>query len=80
MVMARHLHFFGHKPSIHIVAPLSSDFLVSLRTLCERMQIPILSAFPSECDDAFDAIVDAVFGFSFTPRALKHEHEKCMHF
>jgi NAD(P)H-hydrate epimerase len=67
LVAARHLVFFGY--DCVVVYPKRSTKLqhfVNLVQQCEDVDIPIFDDMP-EADElsSFDAIVDAIFGFSF---------------
>jgi hydroxyethylthiazole kinase-like uncharacterized protein yjeF len=68
LVAARHLVFFGY--DCVVVYPKRSTKLqhfVNLVQQCEDVGIPILDDMPEDADElaSFDAIVDAIFGFSF---------------
>jgi NAD(P)H-hydrate epimerase len=67
LVAARHLVFFGY--DCVIVYPKRStkqQHFVNLVKQCEDVGIPVLDEMPDSTDLlSFDAIVDAVFGFSF---------------
>ncbi|CAO2834445.1 unnamed protein product [Amaranthus hypochondriacus] len=72
LVAARHLYYFGYKPSIcypkHTPKPLYNGLVTQLKSL----SVPFLSTddLPSDLSNDFDIIIDAMFGFSFhgTPR------------
>ena len=65
LVAARHLYFFSHYDCV-IVYPKRSkkDHFLNLVKQCEDVDIPILDEMPTDID-SYDAIVDAIFGFSF---------------
>jgi NAD(P)H-hydrate epimerase len=65
-VCARHLKLFGFDP--HILYPKTSknDLMQRLVKQTQLMDIPHLSALPSNIED-YALVIDAVFGFSFKP-------------
>jgi hydroxyethylthiazole kinase-like uncharacterized protein yjeF len=65
LVAARHLYFFRHYDCV-IVYPKRSkkNHFLNLVKQCEDVDIPILDEMPTDID-SYDAIVDAIFGFSF---------------
>jgi len=72
LVAARHLYFFGNY-DCSIVYPKRSkkQHFINLVKQCEDVGISILDEMPPQDEiDSYDAIVDAIFGFSFkgTPR------------
>jgi NAD(P)H-hydrate epimerase len=71
LVAARHLVLFGHEAVI--VYPKRSNrepHYVNLVKQCEDMGIVIMDELPKDIFNNYDAMVDAIFGFSFqgTPR------------
>lgn len=67
LVAARHLSFFGNYDCT-IVYPKRSkkQHFINLVKQCEDVSIPVLDEMPPQSEvDAYDAIVDAIFGFSF---------------
>jgi NAD(P)H-hydrate epimerase len=69
LVAARHLYFFGQYDCV-IVYPkrtTKQQHYVNLVKQCEDVDIPILEELPTteELETSYDAIVDAIFGFSF---------------
>ena len=67
MVAARHLSFFGNYDCT-VVYPKRSkkQHFINLVKQCEDVSIPVLDEMPPQNEvDAYDAIVDAIFGFSF---------------
>lgn len=68
LVASRHLHMFGY--DVTIVYPKRSTKQLHYHNLvkqCEDLYIPILNDMPSSHDlfYKYDAIIDAIFGFSF---------------
>lgn len=70
LVAARHLYHFGYDCSILYPKRSSKTHFVNLVKQCEDLSIPFLNEMPSNWEDTFDLVVDAIFGFSFhgTPR------------
>lgn len=68
-VAARHLGFFGYKPSVFLPKPGSKEIYQRLKTQCDNMQIPTTSDLSSLKASlaSSDVILDAIFGFSFKP-------------
>ena len=67
LVAARHLSFFGNYDCT-IVYPKRSkkQHFINLVKQCEDVNIPVLDEMPPQSEiDSYDAIVDAIFGFSF---------------
>ncbi|XP_028649963.2 NAD(P)H-hydrate epimerase [Erpetoichthys calabaricus] len=68
LVCARHLKLFGFEPTIVYPKRPSKPLFENLTTQCEKMDIRFLSEFPAEpevIDEAYNLVVDAIFGFSF---------------
>ncbi|KAL3893141.1 MAG: hypothetical protein SGARI_008357, partial [Bacillariaceae sp.] len=67
LVAARHLFFFDHYDCAIVYPKKSSkQHFVNLVKQCEDVDIPFLDEMPSpEKLQEYDAIVDAIFGFSF---------------
>jgi NAD(P)H-hydrate epimerase len=63
LVAARHLFFFGYDCVVLYPKRSSKTHFVNLVKQCEDVGIPLLDEWPQ--DGEFDAIVDAIFGFSF---------------
>lgn len=66
LVAARHLVFFGY--DCHVVYPKrsSKQHFVNLITQCEDAGVTVSDNMPDSSDfETYDAIVDAIFGFSF---------------
>jgi len=65
LVCARHLFHFGYQ--VFIVYPRYKDVnpYKGLRKQCEKLGISIVTELPDDFNDAFDIIVDAIFGYSF---------------
>ena len=67
LVAARHLSFFGNYDCT-IVYPKQSkrEHFVNLVRQCEDVNISVLDEMPPQSEiDSYDAIIDAIFGFSF---------------
>lgn len=64
-VCARHLKFFGYKPTIVYPKRTEKDLYKNLVRQCEKMQIPIVDQMPSK-ETPIDLVVDAIFGFGFS--------------
>jgi len=69
LVAARHLGFFGYRPSVFLPKPGSKEIYKRLKTQCDNMQIPTTSDLGSlkAALESSDVILDAIFGFSFKP-------------
>ncbi|XP_038238393.1 NAD(P)H-hydrate epimerase isoform X1 [Dermochelys coriacea] len=68
LVCARHLKMFGYEPTVYYPKRPSKALFEGLTTQCQKMDIPLLSEFPSEAmliDELYGLVVDAIFGFSF---------------
>ncbi|XP_064644967.1 NAD(P)H-hydrate epimerase-like isoform X2 [Lineus longissimus] len=70
LVCARHLKLFGYRPTIFYPKAPNKPLFKNLTTQCQKMDVPFLSYLPSDPSlirDAYNLIVDALFGFSFKP-------------
>jgi len=69
LVAARHLGFFGYKPSVFLPKPGSKEIYQRLKTQCDNMRIPTASDLTSlkSALRSSDVVLDAIFGFSFKP-------------
>ncbi|EMP31323.1 Apolipoprotein A-I-binding protein [Chelonia mydas] len=68
LVCARHLKMFGYEPTVYYPKRPGKALFEGLTTQCQKMDIPLLSEFPSEAmliDELYGLVVDAIFGFSF---------------
>lgn len=65
LVAARHLSHFGYKPVVVYPKRPKNDLYERLVVQCESLSIPVLESLPKELPPQFDAILDAIFGFSF---------------
>ncbi|TRY74368.1 hypothetical protein DNTS_032056 [Danionella cerebrum] len=67
LVCARHLKLFGYEPSVLYPKRPSKQLFLNLSTQCEKMEIPFLREMPEAdvIDEAYNLVVDAIFGFSF---------------
>ena len=64
---ARHLVHFGLDATVVYPKQSAKTHFINLVKQCEDLGIPILPAMPASAEDeeGYDAIVDAIFGFSF---------------
>ncbi|KAL5521026.1 hypothetical protein ACEPAG_8948 [Sanghuangporus baumii] len=70
LVAARHLAQFGYKPTLYMPKPGNKDIYRRLQIQCNNMLIPSLPSTTNELFQALsvsDVILDAIFGFSFSP-------------
>nr|XP_015192121.1 PREDICTED: NAD(P)H-hydrate epimerase [Lepisosteus oculatus] len=68
LVCARHLKLFGYEPAIVYPKRPSKPLFESLTVQCEKMGLRFLPEVPAEpelIDEAYNLVVDAIFGFSF---------------
>jgi NAD(P)H-hydrate epimerase len=67
LVCARHLKLFGYNPSVFYPKRTNKPLYQNLTKQCQKMDIPFLSFLPEPqlVLTAYNAIVDALFGFSF---------------
>ena len=70
LVCARHLRMFGYSPRVFVPKPITNEYFKALAAQCRNAGIAVEeSALPSPADcspPSCHAIVDAVFGFSFS--------------
>ena len=66
LVAARHLSHFGYKPTILYPKQTDKPLYHGLATQCKSLNIPFIDELPSQLDDSFQLLVDAIFGFSFS--------------
>ncbi|KAH7476974.1 hypothetical protein PRIC1_000983 [Phytophthora ramorum] len=68
LVAARHLVHFGYLPSILYPKRSAKPLFQGLVTQCEQLKIPFVEQIQnaSAVDDAYDLILDGIFGFSFS--------------
>ena len=64
LVAARHLVFFGYECIVVYPKRSTQEHFVNLVQQCEDVEISVLDEMPTQFT-AYDAIVDAIFGFSF---------------
>jgi NAD(P)H-hydrate epimerase len=64
LVAARHLMFFGYDCVVMYPKRSSKTHFVNLVQQCEDVNVPIVDEMPEDLQ-SYDAIVDAIFGFSF---------------
>merc|ERR1740139_1466022 len=62
LVAARHLTHFGCRCTVLLPKPPKTPHFANLLAQCRDLGISVVSSTPKE---AFDVVVDAVFGFSF---------------
>ncbi|XP_066577286.1 NAD(P)H-hydrate epimerase isoform X2 [Amia ocellicauda] len=68
LVCARHLKLFGYEPTIVYPKRPSKPLFENLTVQCEKMDILFLPEMPAEADlidEAYNLVIDAIFGFSF---------------
>lgn len=68
LVCARHLRLFGYNPTVFYPKRTNKQLYLNLTKQCQKMDIPFLSFLPSEPQlvaNAYNVIIDALFGFSF---------------
>ncbi|KAI9904197.1 hypothetical protein N3K66_000726 [Trichothecium roseum] len=65
LVAARHLFFYGYKPSIFYPKRSNNDLYQRLAKQLEDLEIPFVDDFQSALSTT-DHIIDAIFGFSFS--------------
>ncbi|XP_041094927.1 NAD(P)H-hydrate epimerase [Polyodon spathula] len=68
LVCARHLKLLGYEPTIVYPKRPNKPLFENLTTQCEKMGIPFLPELPTEpelIDQAYNLVIDAIFGFSF---------------
>nr|XP_022305749.1 NAD(P)H-hydrate epimerase-like isoform X1 [Crassostrea virginica]XP_022305750.1 NAD(P)H-hydrate epimerase-like isoform X1 [Crassostrea virginica] len=70
LVCARHLKLFGYNPSLFYPKKPNKPLFDNLTKQCLGMELPFLSEFPGDPETlqaSYGLVVDALFGFSFTP-------------
>ncbi|XP_070178537.1 NAD(P)H-hydrate epimerase-like isoform X2 [Littorina saxatilis] len=68
LVCARHLKLFGFTPSIFYPKQPPKQLFQNLTTQCKKMNMAFVESLPEDkagLTNAYDLIVDALFGFSF---------------
>lgn len=65
LVAARHLFFYGYKPSVFYPKRSKNELYQRLAKQLEDLEVPFVDDFPSALKST-DHIVDAIFGFSFS--------------
>jgi NAD(P)H-hydrate epimerase len=69
LVCARHLQLFGYSPRVILPKPITNEYFKALAAQCRSASVPVEDGvLPSPADfsaSTCDAIVDAIFGFSF---------------
>lgn len=70
LVCARHLSLFGYRPRVFLPKLITNDYFKALALQCRNASIPVEDGLlPSAADcsaSSCDAVVDAIFGFSFS--------------
>lgn len=69
LVCARHLTLMGYRPIIYYPKPTLKPLFENLTHQCKGMDIEFITSCPAveDVSNAYDLIVDALFGFSFKP-------------
>ncbi|KAK5944784.1 hypothetical protein PMZ80_001984 [Knufia obscura] len=68
LVAARHLYHFGYSPTVYYPKPTKKPIFDGLQKQLQQLHIPFANDQPFEkLAGETDLIVDALFGFSFTP-------------
>ncbi|KAK5991227.1 NAD(P)H-hydrate epimerase [Cladobotryum mycophilum] len=65
LVAARHLYFYGYKPTVFYPKRSKNELYQRLAKQLEDLEVPFVDDFPSAMKST-DHIVDAIFGFSFS--------------
>ena len=66
LVAARHLFHFGYNTTVVYPKQSSRQHFVNLATQLQTLSIPIMDTMPPlPLQNAYDVVLDAVFGFSF---------------
>ncbi|KAM3468269.1 hypothetical protein MY5147_008097 [Beauveria neobassiana] len=65
LVAARHLFYYGYRPSIFYPKQGKNELYQRLAKQLEDLQVPFIEDFVSAAQDT-DHIIDAIFGFSFS--------------
>jgi NAD(P)H-hydrate epimerase len=64
LVAARHLHYFGYKPTMYFPKQGKNEFYQRLRKQLEQLRVPFTNDFHGAMGKS-DWVIDAIFGFSF---------------
>lgn len=64
LVAARHLHYFGYKPTMYYPKQPKNELYQRLRTQLEQLKVPFTDDFHAVAGKS-DWIIDSIFGFSF---------------
>ncbi|KAK4628961.1 NAD(P)H-hydrate epimerase [Fulvia fulva] len=65
LVAARHLRYFGYKPSVYYPKQGKAEIYGRLRTQLEQLRVPFVDDFHGGLGGT-DYVIDAIFGFSFS--------------
>lgn len=66
LVAARHLHYYGYKPSVYFPKQSKNELYARLRTQLEQLKVPFVTDDFTAALGKSDYVIDAIFGFSFT--------------
>lgn len=65
LVAARHLHYYGYKPTCYFPKQTKNELYARLRTQLEQLKVPFTDDFVGSVSKN-DYIIDSIFGFSFS--------------
>ncbi|KAF2717355.1 YjeF N-terminal domain-like protein [Polychaeton citri CBS 116435] len=65
LVAARHLHYFGYKPTMYYPKQGKNELYQRLRTQLEQLKVPFTDDFHAALSKS-DWVIDGIFGFSFS--------------
>ncbi|KAG5954890.1 hypothetical protein E4U57_003931 [Claviceps arundinis] len=65
LVAARHLFYYGYKPTVFYPKKSKNDLYQRLTKQLEQLEVPFVDDFESALKST-DHVVDAIFGFSFS--------------
>lgn len=65
LVAARHLHYFGYKPTMYYPKQGKAEIYGRLRTQLEQLRVPFAEDFHAQLARS-DWVIDCIFGFSFS--------------
>lgn len=65
LVAARHLHYFGYKPTMYYPKQGKHEIYGRLRTQLEQLKVPFIDDFHAQLAKS-DWVIDCIFGFSFS--------------
>ncbi|KAF3310760.1 hypothetical protein TWF173_009238 [Orbilia oligospora] len=70
LVAARHLWYYGYKPTIYFPKKGKNEIFERLSTQLQKLGIPFTEDYETALKET-DHIVDAIFGFSFTGTTIR---------